>query len=103
MTIQILSEDVQLRDDQILFIQEKIGNEVEKHLRTFDEGVKHATVRVEKQPHGWYKLDFDMWLPRKGHIFANAVAKRVKLGATELRDKIKTQVSRYREKLNPWK
>ncbi len=101
MHIQLIGNHLQILPNMKDIVEEKFIQEVERHLATFNEDMKKATIKVRKRENkGEYKVNFHMWLPGKEHIFAECRASNFVSAIVDLRKKVERQIDSYKGKLN---
>ena len=99
MKIQVVTENFELGDRTLSIIQHKIDKDLEKYLPSFNKDIKQARVKIEKRTRWGYKVSFNMWLPRKEHIFAEETGEDLLVTFTKLREEVKKQLKKYLEKI----
>ncbi len=99
MNIQIIGENFKINDRIRKIVNDKIGD-LEKYLKHFEEDMKDATVKIQKRKDWGYKVNFNMWLPGKKEIFAEAKHKELTPALVSLREKLEVQIKKYKDKLN---
>lgn len=99
MRIKIVTDDVEINDRILNIIQDKIDKGLEKYLPSLNEDIKKATVTIQKRSRWGYKIKFNMWLPKKEHIFAEEEGDDLLETFTRLREDLEKQLKKYREKL----
>ncbi len=97
MRIKIIADNLKLTARMKSTIYEKLGDDLDRLLRGADEDLKTATVKVEEKPDYGYKINFDMWLPGKVHIYGDSEGEKFLNTVVELREEIETQLKEYTE------
>lgn len=98
MKLQIIGENFEVTDRIKKLVEEKIEKNLEKYLQTFNEDMKTATIKIEKGPRWGYWVNFNMWLPLKKQIYAQAHGKNLISVLVALREKIRRQIKSEFEK-----
>ncbi len=98
MNIQLKAEGLKLTDKIKDIVEEKIGADLEKYLEDFAIDMKNATVTIEKRSRWGYKVNFDMWLPGKEHIYSESTHENLITSLTETRDQAIRQIEKYKDK-----
>lgn len=104
MNLQIVGVglDIDKRIKEIA--DEKIGLELEKYLKDFEEDLKHAHVKIEKLSHGGFNVNFDMRLPgSNGHIFSEETGDELLNVLIALRHEVERQIKDYKDKLQNYR
>jgi ribosomal subunit interface protein len=99
MNIQIIGDNIKIDERIRGIINNKIGD-LEKYLKPFAEDMKDATVKIKKRKDWGYKVNFNMWLPGKKEIFAEAKHEELLPAVVALREKLEVQIKKYRDKLD---
>lgn len=99
MQVKIIGENIEINKYIQNLISDKIATDLNKYLKNFSKDVKTATVKIVKRKDWGYKVDFEMWLPEKKQIFANAIHKDLSSAVVQLREKLERQIKKYKEKL----
>ncbi|MBD3208456.1 MAG: hypothetical protein GF370_03305 [Candidatus Nealsonbacteria bacterium] len=99
MKIQVVTENFELGERVLNIIQDKLNEGLEKYLPSFDEDIKQARVKIEKRTRWGYKVSFNMWLPRKEHIFAEETGEDLMAAVTKLREAAEKQIKKYLEEI----
>lgn len=100
MNLQIIGENIEVNNKLRDLIKNKISKDLEKYLKTFNEDMKKATVKVAKRKDWGYQVNFNMWLPGKKHIFAESKHEDLTAAVVNLREKLEVQIKGYKGKLN---
>ena len=102
MQLDIQAKDVDLTEALEKLIFQKLGADVAKYLKDFDDDIKIAEVRIEAESRWGYKVSFSMWLPKKEHIYAEEKNKNLDAAINSLKDEIQRKVRKYKEKLQEY-
>lgn len=100
MKVKIIGDNIELNKWVKNLVHNKITNDLEKYLQDFNEDIKTATVKIHKRTHWGYKVNFDMWLPGKKHIFSEALHEDLASAIIELREKVEKQIKEYKGRLS---
>jgi ribosome-associated translation inhibitor RaiA len=97
----IITDNVKLTPSDKDLIDRKLIEKLDKLLKDFTEDIKDATVKVdyfdkEKE----YKVNFDMWLPGKKHIYAEESHEVLLSALTNLREDIERQIKEYKDEIS---
>ena len=99
MRIKILTDNIDSSESLQEMIDEKLASGLDELLTNYEEEIKEATVHVEKRTRWGYKVNFDMWLPGKKHIFAEETGDELLNVVVALREKLETQIREYTDKV----
>ncbi len=99
MNLQIISDDFKLDEKLTKFIEERFTQKIDKLLMDFDEDMKIATMRIEKGSRWGFKVNFDLMLPGKKHVYSDETGKNLQTTILALRNEVMSQVKDYKEKL----
>ncbi len=99
MNIQIIGDNIEINKEIKDIVNDKLATDLEKYLKNFDEDMKNATVKIMKGKAWGYKVNFNMWLPGKEHIFAETKHKNLTSAIVELREKLEIQIKKYKAEL----
>lgn len=99
MQIQILTDGVEIDDKVRGLIEKKLVPKLDKYLTHFDEDAKLATIKLEKRTRWGYKVNLNMNLPGKKHIFAEVKHNDLGAAVVDLREEVERQLIEYKEKL----
>lgn len=81
-------------------LREKIATHLERYVPdSLNDEIKTADMAISEHSRWGYVLNFDMRLPQKAHIFAEARNEVFEQAATELREKLEPQLKKYSESL----
>ena len=100
MKVQIIGDNIEINEWIKNVVNDKITSDLEKYLKDFSDDIKRATVKIHKRSRWGYKVNFDMWLPGKEHIFAEAVHKDLPSAIVQLREKLERQIEEYKSELS---
>jgi ribosome-associated translation inhibitor RaiA len=74
---------------------------LDKLLEDFQEDIKDATINIDYfQKEKKYKINFNMWLPGKKHVFAEESNEVLLSALTDLREDLKRQLKEYKERIS---
>ena len=103
MKIQITSENMELTDSLKIMIEDKLGQDLDKYLASFEEDLKIADVVIEYNKNWGFRATFNIFLPGKEHIYAEAKSVDPKEDAehviVRLREELEPQFLKYRQKI----
>jgi ribosomal subunit interface protein len=99
MRIKIIGDNIDINPRIRKLVIEKVGEGLEKYLPKFNQEIKTATVRIKKHSRWGYKINFDMWLPEKYHIYAEERKGRLLSTLVGLRDQLIRQIKEYKGRL----
>lgn len=101
MNISIIEDNTKLSTNDKDQIYEKLVKKLEKHLKTFADDIKNATIKVSKNSSTEeYKINFNMWLPGKKHIYAESEEEVFISALAELRNDLERQLKTYKSDLD---
>jgi len=100
MNIDLLGDNVEITDKIRSEVDTKLGQKLEKYLTTFNEDMTHAQMTLTKDTNWGWKINFDMRLPGKKQIFADAKKETLRATLTDLRDKLIPQIKEYKDNIN---
>lgn len=102
MQLQITAHNLDLTDKIKKTIDAKFSQKIDLLLKTFDAELKIATMHLERQKFegGNYKINFDINLPGKEHIFSENIHKDLVSAITGLREKVEKQVKKYKDEIS---
>ncbi len=104
MNIQIIGDGLEVDDRIREMVETKITLELQKYLTDFDEDLQIAKVRIEKQAHHGFKVNFDMRLPgRNGHIYSEEMGDDLLNLLIALRKEVAIQIKNYKDKLQDYR
>ncbi len=99
MIINVTGKNLKINDYIHDLVVNKVGKPLDKHLANFDEEIKSSQLIIEQRSRWGYKFKFDLRLPKKEHIYAEAVDDELMTGLVKLREKVEQQIKHYRTKL----
>jgi len=99
MDIQIIGDNVEITDDMELLIAKKLVLPLDKLMVNFAPDLKQATVKVQQRPRWGYKINLDMMLPGKKHIYAETASDTLMKAVTSLREEVEHQIKHYKDKV----
>ena len=99
MKIQITGDNIDIDTRIRDLVHNKIATNLDKYLETFTEDIKTATLNIHKRTRWGYRASFDMLLPGKEHIFAEATHKKLSSAIVKLREKLERQIKEYKNEL----
>ncbi|MBD3362862.1 hypothetical protein GF362_04025 [Candidatus Dojkabacteria bacterium] len=101
MKFNIIEDNLNLTDKDKKLVDKKVMEKLDKYLQDFSEDIKNANVRVKKiNRTGEYKVNFDMWLPGKEHIYADEINHEYETALTSLRNQVERQIKEYKAELS---
>ena len=103
MQIIIESKDVEITDKLRELIVQKLGTDVDKYLKDFNEDIKTAEVKIEQGSRWGYRVSFSMWLPKKEHIYAEEKNRSLETAINSVKDIVQREVRKYKEKLQDYR
>lgn len=98
MKLQISTDGLPLEGTVRTQIEKRLGSDLEKVLQHFPEDVQQATVHVSKESRYGFKATFEMQLPGL-RVFSEEKNEDFLALMTSLRDEVKRQIRKYKEKL----
>ncbi len=99
MKVKIIGNNLKIDKYIQELVSDKIANDLEKYLKNYSQDVKNAVVKITKRKDWGYKVDFEMWLPGKKQLFADAVHEDLSSAIIELREKLERQIKKYKDKI----
>ena len=99
MNLQIIADKLELDKKIYKNIKTKIADKVDRLLSKFDFDIKKATMRISKRSRWGYKINFDMMLPHRQHIYAQEIHEDLIVAIKNLQKEVLRQIERYKEKL----
>ena len=96
MNIQIIGDNLEISDSNRLMIEEKISLPLDKLLTKYDGDMKNASMRIIKDKFGIFKINFDMNLPGKTHIFAETTHKIFESALVDLAQEVERQIKKFK-------
>lgn len=93
MVINLKYEGFALRDDIRLVIDDKLSKDIDKYLSRYPEDKKKAVMTLDKVDY-YFVVKFDLWLPRKKHIFAQEENKDLLTAIYKVRDEVVRQLQK---------
>jgi hypothetical protein len=99
MHYTLTTEDTWQKDNIEEIIREKVMPVLNQYLPNIEDEVAKADIVVKKRPRWGFTASFDMWLPEKHHIYADAEEKAVQDTLIQLRNKVKQQLMDYKDAL----
>jgi len=100
MKVQIIGDNIKINRWVKNLVHDKVTIDLEKYLKDFSKDIKTATVKIKKRTRWGYKVNFNMWLPGKEHIFADATHEDLPSAIVELREKVERQIKEYKGRLS---
>ena len=89
--------------EQIAYIerllQEKVVPTLNRYLPELEDEVAKADIVVKKRSRWGFSATFDMRLPEKYHIYADAKEKAIRDTLIQLRNKVKQQLMDYKDEV----
>jgi ribosomal subunit interface protein len=99
MNIQTTVNNFELTASMKYLIQEKLSKKIDLLLKTFSSEMKTASVHIEKEKHNIFKINFDIKLPGKEHIYSETRHKIFESAVIDLTQQIEKQIKKYKEEL----
>jgi ribosomal subunit interface protein len=99
MNIQITVNNFELTDSIKYLIEEKMSPKIDQLLKNFSPEMKTASVHIEKEKHDIFKVNFDIKLPGKEHIYSETRHKIFESAIIDLTQQIERQIKKYRQEL----
>lgn len=101
MNIDIVGKNIEVTEEMKEYVDKHLNSKIGKLLKDFDEDMKNAEFSVEHMGNNFqHKVSFDLWLPGKEHVYAEASNKELLSAIVDLRDKVESQIKEYVGKLN---
>lgn len=97
MNIQITGDRLSLSPSIKTLINDKLNDRLEKLLTGFSSDIKTAQVRLQKDKFDKFIVNFDLNLPDKGHIYAQASHLSLESAIIDLEQEVEKQIKRYRQ------
>lgn len=101
MKVTIMGDNIDLTPSDKDLVQKKVIDKLDRLLKDFEEDIKDATVKIgyfDKERE--YKVNFDMWLPGKKHIFAEESNEVLLSALTDLREQLERQLKEYKDEIS---
>jgi ribosome-associated translation inhibitor RaiA len=99
MNIQIIGDSFNVSDTTKKLVEEKISIRLDKLLTKFAPEMKSALIRIQKDKLGMFKVNFDMNLPGKEHVYCQTTHKILKSALIDLSQQAERQIKKYRQDL----
>ena len=96
MNIQIIGDNLEISDSNRLLIEDKVASHLDRLLTRFDNDIKTASMRIIKDKLGNFIINFDMNLPEKTHIYAQATHKVFESALIDLAHEVERQIKKYK-------
>lgn len=91
MRIKIIGDNLEINDQIRDLVEKKIAKGLEKYLPELNNEIKTADMTISKHSRWGYKINFDMRLPQKQQLYAEARNEDLQTTLVELREKLETQ------------
>jgi ribosomal subunit interface protein len=99
MNIQITVNNFELTDSIKYLIDKKMSQKLDQLLKTFSPEMKTASVHIEKEKYNIFKVNFDIKLPGKEHIYSETRHKIFESAIIDLTQQVEKQIKKYKEEL----
>jgi len=99
MEINLVVNDFDLTTEQAKTIRDKFEAKLDRLISNYAPDVKEATMTITKRTRWGYKLKFTMTLPKNEYIHADAVSDSFETGLVDLREKIESQIKKYKDEI----
>jgi ribosome-associated translation inhibitor RaiA len=100
MQINLIGKDLEIDSKMKELVREKIEPELDEILKNFAQDVKTAEIGVSfVKDKDLFELNFNMWLPGKKHVYAEAEDKKLQNAIVDLREKAVAQIKTYNGQL----
>ena len=99
MNIQIICDGFELTPSIKALVQQKVDIRLEKLMTKFAPEMKSALIRIKKDKFGEYKVNFDMNLPGKENVYAQASHKILESAVIDLSQEAERQIKKYKASL----
>ncbi len=100
MNIQIIGDNFNVSARTKNLVAEKIGQKLDKLLTKFDPQMRSALLKIEQDKLKIFKVNFDMNLPGKEHIYAETTHKILKSALIDLNQQVEKQIKKYKADLS---
>jgi ribosomal subunit interface protein len=95
MNLQITGDRVHLTPAIKSLISEKIDQRIGKLLTHYSSDIQVASIRIQKEKLGLFKVNFDMTLPGKEHVYAETEHILLESALVDLSHRVEKQVKKY--------
>lgn len=99
MNLQITGDNYHLSNFVKRLIDEKVALPIDKLLTTFDPELRTASLKISRDKIGTFLVNYDMSLPGKTHIYAEAKHLVLKSALIDLTQEVEKQIKRYKQEL----
>ena len=99
MNIQITCDGFDLTPAISALIQQKVDDRLERLLTKFAPEMKSALIRIQKDNFGNFIVNFDMNLPGKETVYAEAKHKLLESAIIDLSEEVERQIVKYKSTL----
>ncbi len=103
MKIQITSENMESSESLKAMVEEKLGQNLDKYLTSFEEDLKIADVVIEYNQNWGFRATLNISLPGKEHIYAEAKSvdpkEEIEHVIVRLREELEPQFIKYQQKI----
>lgn len=94
-------KNVELTPSDKDLIEKKLIEKLDKLLDDFEEDTKDATIKITYfNKDEVYKINFDMWLPGKEHVYAEESHEVLLSALTGLREDLEIQIKKYKDEIS---
>ncbi len=97
MKILLIGDKIHTTEKIKLLVDEKIGKKIDKLLSHLSPDLKIATIRIEKIKLGQFKVNFDMTLPGKEHLYSQTTHLKLKSALIDLQQQVEKQIKKYKQ------
>jgi ribosomal subunit interface protein len=99
MNIEITADNIELAPENREYIQAELTKSLKRLLQNFDPDLLKPTVKV-KQPNAYeVKINFDLWLPGKKHIYSDESGENIHAAIKRLIPELRKQIRRHMSEL----
>jgi ribosomal subunit interface protein len=95
MNLQITGDRLHLTPAIKFLIDEKINQRIGKLLTHLSPDIQIASIRIQKEKLGLFKVNFDMTLPGKEHVYAETEHILLESALVDLSHQVEKQVKKY--------
>ena len=100
MKIQLTGNQVKINSTIRFLVKDKVSTRLDKLLANFAPKSQIASIHIELLPKNTgFKVNFDMILPHKKHLFASTNHLKFESALIDLQQQIEKQIKRYKESL----
>lgn len=95
MNLQITGDRIHLTPVIKSLIDEKIDQRIGKLLTRLSPDIQIASIRIQKEKLGLFKINFDMELPGQTHIYAETEHILLESALVDLSHQVEKQIKKY--------